>query len=110
MAGLARAYYYGSGVEKDYAKAVEWNEKAMSLGSVEAQQLLAVQYANGQGVTRDRKRAVDLAHQAADKGSFSAMRLLSWLYSVGGDGVKIDSTASAKWLRRAIEQESANAR
>lgn len=39
---LAESYYYGLGVEKDIAKAWEWNEKALNLGYTPARYLLAV--------------------------------------------------------------------
>lgn len=39
---LAESYYYGFGVEKDVAKAWEWNEKALNLGYTPARYLLAV--------------------------------------------------------------------
>ncbi|MBO7496074.1 MAG: sel1 repeat family protein [Salinivirgaceae bacterium] len=39
---LAESYYYGLGVEKDVAKAWEWNEKAVNLGFTPARYLLAV--------------------------------------------------------------------
>ena len=39
---LAESLYYGFGVEKDVAKAFEWNEKALNLGYTPARYLLAV--------------------------------------------------------------------
>ena len=39
---LAEAFYYGFGVEKDVAKAFEWNEKALNQGYTTARYLLAV--------------------------------------------------------------------
>lgn len=39
---LAESYYYGFGVDKDVAKAWEWNEKALNLGYTPARYLLAV--------------------------------------------------------------------
>lgn len=39
---LAESLYYGYGVEKDVAKALEWNEKALNLGYTPARYLLAV--------------------------------------------------------------------
>ena len=39
-ANLGVMYYLGNGVEKDYAKAIEWFAKAASNGNVSAQKLL----------------------------------------------------------------------
>lgn len=39
---LAESFYYGFGVEKDIAKAYEWNEKALNQGYTPARYLLAV--------------------------------------------------------------------
>lgn len=39
---IAESFYYGFGVEKDVAKALGWNEKALNLGYTPARYLLAV--------------------------------------------------------------------
>ena len=39
---IAESFYYGFGVEKDVAKALGWNEKALNWGYTPARYLLAV--------------------------------------------------------------------
>uniref|UniRef100_UPI0033282F90 tetratricopeptide repeat protein n=1 Tax=Psychrobacter sp. CAL346-MNA-CIBAN-0220 TaxID=3140457 RepID=UPI0033282F90 len=65
---LGLMYFQGLGVRQEYAKAVEWFEKAGNQGNVEAQYNLGVMYANGIGVHQDENLAVELFQNACDKG------------------------------------------
>ena len=50
---LARAYYIGKGVGKDYKKVAEWYTKAANQGNTGAQSNLGVMYYNGDGVSKN---------------------------------------------------------
>jgi uncharacterized protein len=58
-------YSAGSGVGKDYRRAVEWYRKAAEQGSPSAQFNLALMYADGLGVLRNHDAAVKWMRNAA---------------------------------------------
>ena len=65
-------YFYGRGVEQDYAKAMEWYRKAADRGLADAEYSVGVLYENGWGVTKDIDRAKGWYQKAADQGDGSA--------------------------------------
>jgi len=54
---LGCQYRQGTHVEKNYAKALQWFEKAAFQGHVEAQHRVAICYNNGEGTLPDRFKA-----------------------------------------------------
>ena len=58
-------YFYGRGVEQDYAKAMEWYRKAADRGLADAEYSVGVLYENGWGVTKDIDRAKGWYQKAA---------------------------------------------
>lgn len=64
--GLAVAYLYGRGTKRDFAKAVEWFEKAAALGYIPALLSVGDMYCYGNGVTQDKNKALNYYLQADD--------------------------------------------
>ena len=52
-------YQNGLGVETDYAKALEWYEKAAEMGDATAMYNIANIYENGLGVDQDAEKAAE---------------------------------------------------
>ena len=50
----------GEGVGQDYAKAVEWYQKAAQQGSAQAQFNLGISYKDGRGVRQDYSKAFEI--------------------------------------------------
>jgi len=61
---LGKMYYFGKGVQQDYAKAVKWYFKAAEQGNAKAQFNLAVTYASGKGVLQSGEAAADWYYKA----------------------------------------------
>ena len=76
-------YDQGWGVERDYARARHWYERAVELDHGPAFFNLGQLYEYGLGVNKDEDRAVDLYREAARRGRKPAQeelrkRGLSW--------------------------------
>ena len=65
---LARMYYNGDDMPKDYAKAAGWYQKAADQGIALAQYNLGMMYQNGEGVTKDAAKAAEWLKKAAAQG------------------------------------------
>ena len=74
MGMLGDRYYYGKDVKQNYAKAVEWYQKAAELGVELAQYNLAGCYEEGRGAAKDRPIALDWYKKAAAQGLYEAKR------------------------------------
>ena len=66
-------YYFGTGVEQSYEKAVEWYLKAAEQGLAMAQYNLGEMYALGDGVEQSNEKAREWLQKAADQGFDCAM-------------------------------------
>ena len=62
------AYYYGEGVEQDYAEAVKWYRLAAEQGDVWAQIILGYVYYRCEGVKQDFAEAIKWWQMAAEQG------------------------------------------
>lgn len=71
-AGLGRAYYEGTGVERDYVSALRHFEKAFAAGLPEAGIYLGIMYYHGIGTARDVRRAEKCLEFAAKSEYFFA--------------------------------------
>ena len=76
MVNYGCALFYGWGVEKDMAKAVEWYTKAAVQGDAYAQLCLGMQYANGEGVEKDMAKAAEWLGKASLQGNGRAVNIL----------------------------------
>ena len=72
---LATLYFYGLGVPRDQAKAVEILQATTM--NTDAVELLGRAYAFGIGVAPDREKAISYFQQAAEHGNASAMHELA---------------------------------
>lgn len=64
---LGRIYYYGTGYDQNYEKAVWWLKKAADQGELRALSLLADCYRYGKGVPEDQAKAKRLEKTVAAK-------------------------------------------
>ena len=103
-------YRNGEGVERDYAKAVEWYEKSAEGGDTVAMICLGDLYENGgYGVEQDYEKAEEWYRKGAERyrktaeaGSDSAMASLGECY-IDGKGVTADSEEALRWFTKSLE-------
>ena len=76
---LGDMYRRGQGVDRDYAKAVEWYQKAADQKYAPAQYNLGIMYGYGHGVGQDYTEAARLYKLAADQGYAEAQVRLATL-------------------------------
>lgn len=101
---IGHLYYYGYGVEKDYAEAVKWYRKAAEEhNNAEAKAYLAHMYYMGYGVTQSDKEAERLYRASADQQCSSGQIGLGYLYFVGR-GVKQNFKTARNYFEMAAEQ------
>ena len=86
---LGDCYQYGWYVEKDYATAVAWYEKASAQGNAEAQRSLGWCWSQGNGVGPSDEKAVYWYTKAAEGGDADAQHNLGVCYDYG-NGVEQD--------------------
>ena len=103
---LARMYFGGKGVAKDYAQALWWYQKAAEQGHIKAQFDLGEMYLRGQGTPENYAEALHWIKQAAARGYPDAEAALGYMY-YNGNGVPQDYTEAANWYRRASDQSYA---
>ncbi len=124
------SYFFGRGVDQDYAKAMEWYRKAADQGYADAQSNVGVLYENGMGVAKDIEQARAWYQKAADQGNAGAKGALERLvggnstsaattpegqydigdnYYYGRGGVNQDYQEAMVWYRKAANQGYAGA-
>lgn len=108
MSDIGTLYYYGQGVEQNYAQAIEWHIKAADLGNVSAMNELGYTYGIGEGVEADYTQALEWLKKAADLGNANAMNNLGDMYFYG-KGVEQDYTQALEWFEKAADLGEANA-
>ena len=81
MYALGWMYYFGKGVDKDYAQAKHFFQQAADQQLPEAQHMLSVLYSEGKGVKMDRNIAFQWTVKAANNGNKSAQAVLHKLGS-----------------------------
>jgi TPR repeat protein len=102
---LGNRYHYGTGVNIDYHKAVEYYRKASDLGNMYAQFNLALDYEQGTGVEKNYSIAVSLYNESAKQGLAVAQYNLGVMYEKG-NGVSQNLEEAFKWYHKAAEQGS----
>jgi TPR repeat protein len=75
--GLARKYYTGVGVERNYAKAYELFFPLAQGGNAEAARFIGLMKLGGKGTIKDIKLAKEWLSVASQKGDKIAQKLLS---------------------------------
>lgn len=93
-------YDRGYGVERDYAKARHWYEKAAAQDYAKAAHNLGVMYQQGHGVAVNSKKAARWFKKAAELGEPAAANNLSVMYA-RGEGVPQDMDRAVTWAARA---------
>ncbi|BCZ20033.1 hypothetical protein NHP190012_16750 (plasmid) [Helicobacter sp. NHP19-012] len=86
--------------EKNYAKALEYFQKAADMGNADGYNNLGSMYANGTGVPQDYKKAMQYYQKAGDMGNASAYASLGFMYRDGKSVAK--NTKSTKNTEEAL--------
>ena len=102
MTRIGTMYYNGNGVEQDYAKAMEWFEKAADLGNSNAINNIAWMYKYGNGVEQDHAKAMEWYEKAVELGDGTAMNNIGLMY-YNGEGVEQDYAKALEWYEKAAE-------
>ena len=105
---LGNAYFFGRGIEQDYAAAVEWYMKAVEKGHADAQLHLGWMYDNGFSVAQDSAKAFEWYMKAAEQGNAIAQFDVGCSYDKG-EGIEQDSAKAFEWYMKAAEQGDAGA-
>ena len=99
---IARAYYSGIAIEKDYSKSVEWAIKSANQGFSRSDTFLGYRYKSGNGISADKMLALKLIEKAALKGDAIAQYYLGKEYSKG-DLVTQDNKKAIEWYKKGAE-------
>jgi TPR repeat protein len=108
MNDLGFFYANGIGVEKNYAKAREWYEKAAAKGETAAMSNLGNLYAHGLGGARDYGKAREWYEKAAATGEPISMVGLGFFYQ-SGLSVAQDFDKAREWIEKAATKGYADA-
>ncbi len=93
--------------EQDYEVAVEWLEKAISHGSIDAMFQLGILYRDGRGVPRDITKSIELLEMSSRYGHPRAAYELARLYSAGTFIVK-DNEKAYSWYLSGADAGNSN--
>ena len=105
---LGITYLGGIGVQKDYAQAAAWFEKAAANGNAEAQFFIGVMYKHGYGYEQDDAKALEWYEKSAMNGDTTAQNNLGYMYQKG-DGVEQDYSKALEWFKIAADNGSSQA-
>ncbi len=94
---LGIMYMRARGVEKDMAKAVDWQRRAAEGGLAAAQHGLGVMFYRGEGVEQDYAEAARWFRRAADQGFTTSQLNLGVMY-FSGLGVERNDAEVVKWV------------
>lgn len=98
---IGQAFLLGSGVPKDYGKALEWYNRAAENGNKDAQNELGFMYFVGRGVERDVEKGAGYFLQAANNGLAIAQYNVGIMYYTGNGFKESDLRKSYAWLNLA---------
>jgi len=102
---LAKMYYNGLGLEKDYAKSFQLFSSDVLKEYSDAIFYLAQHHYNGYGRNKDLQEAFKLYSKAAEKGSISAEFRIGWMYAYG-EGTSQNNRKAFYWYTQASEKGS----
>lgn len=100
---IARLYWDGQGVGRDYYQAREWLEKATALGHAGAMAKLGYLYTDGISVEQDFDQAFEWYGEAARLGNVDGQYNLGIFY-LNGWGTEKDPTMAKQYLAAASAQ------
>lgn len=92
----------GKGVSQNFADAVDWYKKAVTMGQYEASAYLGSAYIDGRGAPASEERGVETLQSGADKGDARSQRRLAVLYTQG-KGVPYDYERALHWSLEAAK-------
>lgn len=105
---LAKRYYDGMTLGRDFTKAARLFYSAAGEGDPEAQYWISKMYSDGSGLTRRPDKAFVWALAGSKKNHPGCQNLLGVYYS-HGIGVESNQAVAVTWFRKAAEQGNANA-
>ena len=97
---LGRMYYYGKGIEKDFALAAYWLKKAANQGYPLAQEMLADMYYYGEGVEKNLDLVFYWLTKAAEQGFSPVQYQLYEKYKE----IRKDLVSAAYWLKESTKR------
>ena len=98
QSALGDIYYYGEGVEQDYAEAVKWWQMAAEQGNAKAQVSLGYVYSKGiGGVGQDYVKSIKWYRLAAEQGDAAGQMGLGLTYYSGRGEIQ-DLVYSHLWF------------
>ena len=100
---LAKCYYYGNGVETNYAEAAKWFRRSAEQGHVEAQFDIGTMNADGKGVAKNWIEAEQWFRKAAEQDFPQAQLDLCMMYAEGV-GVDKNQAEAEKWFNKIAER------
>ena len=104
---LGGVYYFGLGVQQDYAKAIEWYKKAAAQDHAGAQFALGGVYNFGLGVRQDYAKAIEWYEKAAAQDHADAQFFLGIMYDEGL-GVRQNLATAKEWFGKACDNGNQN--
>ena len=78
-----RTDLHGYSVDQDYIKAMEYYQKAVDKGNIEALNKIGTISQKGYGVKKDYGKAIEYYQKAADQGNSNRLNLIGYLYEKG---------------------------
>lgn len=108
-------YYYEKGTMSDFAKAVQWYQRAAEQGDIESQIKMGDCCFLGYGIKMDQEKGIEWYEKAANKGDARAQekvrdcsrKLGNYYYN--GQGRERDWGKAKKWYEKAASQNDAEA-
>lgn len=101
-------YLTGSGVKKDYSKAMEWFRKSAAQGYAQAEYDIGLMYDDGIGIKQDYHAALLWYLKAAKQNYAPAETNIGYLYQEG-HGVKQNYYKARDWYEKAAIQNDERA-
>lgn len=110
LVNLAHRYFDGIGTEKDEKKAFTYYKLAAEKRNPEAQFIVGTFYEDGRFVLQSHRRARIYYETAANGGYKNAYFALGYLLLNGGPDLPPNKGAAKKWLEKAADAGSENAK
>ena len=102
---LGQHYFKGTEVHRDYAKALEWYEKAALQGFADAQFKMGQCFLKGLGTEPDLQQAIEWFEKAGRNGHSQAALVLGQMYYKGEDLPK-NLYEAKRWLELSRQHEA----